>query len=75
MFGIHDDRLGEQVCAAVRLKEGVTLDEQNLTKFCLENLAKYKTPKLFKKVEAFPKTASGKIQKFKLRNMVESGEL
>ncbi|GBP42531.1 Acyl-CoA synthetase family member 2, mitochondrial [Eumeta japonica] len=75
VIGVHDDRLGEEVCAVVRLREGVELNSKKLTLHCQSSLAKYKVPKLFKQVDSFPKTASGKVQKHKLKNMIESGQL
>lgn len=75
MFAVSDDRLGEEVFAAVRMREGTHFDPKLLTSHVSAKLAKYKVPKVIKKVDAFPKTVSGKVQKFKLKNMVESGEL
>lgn len=72
---MNDERLGEEVCATIRLKDGSVFDEQKIKKHCAEHLAKFKVPKIFKQVDAFPKTASGKVQKFKLRKMVEDGHL
>lgn len=64
-----DDFWGEIPCAVVTLKEGVQASEQEIIDFCREHLAHFKCPK---KVcfAALPKTSTGKIQKFALRDMV-----
>ena len=61
-----DEKWGEVPCAFVELKDGETISEDALIAFCREHLAGFKTPKriLF---EDLPKTSTGKIQKFNLR--------
>jgi fatty-acyl-CoA synthase len=61
------DRWGEVPCAFVELREGAEENEADIIIFCRQHLAGFKTPKavLF---EELPKTATGKIQKFLLRN-------
>ena len=61
-----DDKWGEVPCAFVELKPGTTLDESEVITFCREHLAGFKTPKRVVFGE-LPKTATGKIQKFLLR--------
>lgn len=46
-----------------------------MTNHCSGKLARFKVPKILKTVEEFPKTASGKVQKYKLKELIESGEL
>ncbi|GBP42526.1 Acyl-CoA synthetase family member 2, mitochondrial [Eumeta japonica] len=75
VVGVQDDRLGEEICAVIRLQEGAALNAQELSRHCQGSLAKYKIPRIFKRIDSFPKTASGKVQKYKLRNMIESGKL
>lgn len=75
MFGVKDDRLGEEICASIRVKEGSLFDNQKLKKYCDGAIAHFKIPKYLKIVDNFPKTTSGKIQKFKLKEMVENGSL
>lgn len=75
VFGIKDDRLGEEICASVRLREGAKLELNKLKSFCQGTIANFKVPRHLKIVNKFPLTPSGKIQKFKLREMVESGQL
>jgi len=68
VVGVPDERWGEAVAAFVRPvgEEAVTGDE--LFDYCREHLARHKTPRYWNFVEAFPMTASGKIQKFVLRD-------
>ena len=68
VYGVADAFFGEAVAAAVRLKPDITSVEPDaLIAFCAEALAKFKVPKHVRFVSEFPMTASGKIQKFKLR--------
>ena len=75
VVGIPDDRWGEQVSAFVRFNDGAHLSATQLHDYMREHLAPHKTPKLWIKVETFPLTASGKIQKFKLADMLREGDL
>jgi long-chain acyl-CoA synthetase len=68
VVGLPHDRWGEAVTAVVIVKEGQTVNEAALLQRMHENLSPYKCPKRVVVVEAFPKTATGKIQKAKLRN-------
>lgn len=81
VYGVPDRKYGEQVMAAVILKKGVVMTEDEIRDYCRGKIANYKIPKYVKFVEGYPMTASGKIQKFKLREMAikelgleESGE-
>ncbi len=67
VVGIPDQRYGEIVGAFVIPRQGEELTEEDLREFCKSRIAFYKTPKHFFIVDGFPQTASGKIQKFKLR--------
>ncbi|MBN1140241.1 MAG: AMP-binding protein [Deltaproteobacteria bacterium] len=69
IYGVPDRKYGEQVMAAVKLKEGMTCTEQEIKDFCKGRIANYKVPYYVKFVDEYPMTASGKIQKFKLREM------
>lgn len=64
---------GEAPCAFVELRSGATADEQSIIAFCRERLAGFKTPKsvIFAEI---PKTSTGKIQKFELRNRIREME-
>lgn len=67
VVGIPDPKYGEIVGAFVILKDGAMLTEEDIQFACRNNMARYKTPKHIFFVTHYPQTASGKIQKFKLR--------
>ncbi|KAK8759189.1 hypothetical protein V5799_003175 [Amblyomma americanum] len=67
VVGVPDKRLGEEICAWVKLKEGKTLTKEEIKEFCDGKISYFKTPKYVLFVDSFPKTVSGKIQKFKIR--------
>ncbi len=67
VYGVPDERYGEQVAAAVKVKRGETLTVGEIQDYCRRNIARYKVPKYVDFVEEYPMTASGKIQKYKLR--------
>ena len=69
VYGVPDKKYGEQVMAAIILKSGLQMDEEEVRDFCRGRIANYKVPKYIKFVDGYPMTASGKIQKFKLREM------
>jgi len=66
VIGIPDDKWGEMVTALV-VREGDDATEEELIKHCRTNLAGYKCPKRIDFVDVLPRTATGKLQKFKLR--------
>jgi fatty-acyl-CoA synthase len=59
--------MGEEVAAAVKLKPGETAHAEEIIGYCEGKIAKFKTPRSVRFVDSFPMTASGKVQKFKLR--------
>jgi len=67
VVGIPNERLGEIVCAWVRLRPGVEATEDEIKEFCQGQIAYYKIPAHIRFVEEFPATLSGKIQKYKIR--------
>jgi len=67
VYGVADDFFGEAVAAAVRLKPDTTETSTELIAWCAATLAKFKVPRHVRFVSEFPMTASGKIQKYKLR--------
>ncbi len=79
VVGLPSPRYGEQVGAFITLKDGQTLTQKDVREFCEGNIARYKIPKYIFFIEEFPMTASGKIQKYKLKDlgvklMEEKGE-
>jgi fatty-acyl-CoA synthase len=69
VVGIPDKKYGEQVLAAIQLKEGVSATVEEFIEFCQGRIARHKVPRYWEFVNAFPMTASGKVQKYKLREM------
>ena len=65
-----DDKWGETPCAFIELVEGQEVTEEELKTFCRQHLAGFKMPKTFV-FQTLPKTSTGKIQKFELREVVK----
>lgn len=70
VIGLPHERLGEEVCACIRVKKGKTVTLCQITEFCKGNLSHFKIPSVFQVFESFPLTSSGKIQKFKLAESI-----
>jgi acyl-CoA synthetase (AMP-forming)/AMP-acid ligase II len=70
VFGIPDDRYGEQVCAWIKLREGQSLSEEAVRAFCRGQITHFKVPNLIRFVADFPMTVTGKIQKFVMREQM-----
>ncbi len=70
--GVPDRRMGEVAMAFVKLKEGETATEEEIIGFARGKMANYKAPKYVKFVDDFPMTATGKIQKFVLKETATS---
>ena len=71
VVGVPDARLGETVMAWVVLRPGSRLTEEELQQFCRGRIAHYKVPARVAFVAEFPMTVTGKVQKFKLREMAQ----
>lgn len=72
VIGVPSERYGEEVMACVILKEGCALTADELKEYVRSHMAHHKTPSYIQFVESFPMTASGKIQKFIMReNAIE----
>lgn len=69
VYGVPSEKYGEEVAAAIKLKPSVKCDEKEILDFCQGRIAKFKIPQYIKFVSEFPTTASGKVQKFKLREI------
>ena len=69
VVGVPDAKYGEELMAWIILKPGVKIDEEAVRTFCKGNISHHKIPKYIEFTEEYPMTASGKIQKFKLREM------
>ena len=66
IIGLPDERMGEIVAAFVRLAPGHRLDPVALKSFCRKHMSPQKIPSVWRTIDQFPMTTSGKIQKFKL---------
>ncbi|KAG6445660.1 medium-chain acyl-CoA ligase ACSF2, mitochondrial [Manduca sexta] len=75
VVGVSDERLGEELCVVLKLREGACFSLDDVTKHLTGRLARFKIPKLLKIIDDFPKTTSGKIQKYRLKELIESGKL
>ena len=72
VFGIPDQRLGEEVCAFVILKPGQATSADDIRTFCQSRIAHFKIPRHVRFVAEFPMTATGKPQKFMMRKQMMS---
>jgi len=68
VFGIPDQRYGEQVAAWIKLRPGESATEEEIREFCNSQIAHFKVPAYIRFVESFPMTVTGKIQKFVMRD-------
>src|SRR3954449_12025938 len=75
VVGLPHEKWGEEVAAFIRPAPGAIIDKEELSAYMRASLAPHKTPKHWFVVEAFPLTGSGKIQKFKLREIWAKGEM
>jgi fatty-acyl-CoA synthase len=69
VIGVPDERYGEEVMAWVRPREGATLTGEQLAAYCHGRIATYKIPRYWKFVDTYPMTVTGKVQKFRMREM------
>jgi fatty-acyl-CoA synthase len=69
VIGVPNDKYGEEVMAWVKLRAGVSLSEQRLRAMCEGRISTFKIPRYWKFVDSFPMTVTGKIQKFRLREI------
>jgi len=70
VVGLPDEKYGEELCAWIIAKAGQTITEDEVRAFCQGQIAHYKIPRYISVVSEFPMTASGKIQKFRIREMM-----
>lgn len=74
VYGIPHEKYGEQVAAAIRLKADQQATIEEIQSFCEGHVARFKIPREIRFVDSFPMTASGKVQKFRLREMHLAGK-
>ncbi|MEM7708570.1 MAG: AMP-binding protein [Pseudomonadota bacterium] len=70
VFGIPDAKMGEEVCAWIQLRPGELLAEDDIKAFCRGQITHFKIPKYVRFVDEFPMTVTGKIQKYKMSEMM-----
>jgi fatty-acyl-CoA synthase len=68
VVGVPSAKYGEEVAAFIQLKDGQTADEEEVKAFCKDKISRHKVPAFIFFVNQYPTTASGKIQKYKLRD-------
>jgi fatty-acyl-CoA synthase len=69
VIGVPDPKYGEDICAWVRLREGATATVEEIRDFCRGQIATYKIPRYIRFTDEFPMTVTGKIQKFRMREI------
>jgi fatty-acyl-CoA synthase len=72
VVGVEDEILGEALCACVVLREGYEADAKKIQRHCQQKLAAFKIPKHVCFMKELPKTVTGKVRKFILKDLVSS---
>jgi fatty-acyl-CoA synthase len=67
VIGVPDERFGEEIMAWIQVREGASLEQDDLRDWCRGKVAHFKVPRYVKVVDEFPMTVTGKVQKFKMR--------
>tara|TARA_B100001939_G_scaffold299965_1_gene275666 strand:- start:361 stop:2055 length:1695 start_codon:yes stop_codon:yes gene_type:complete len=70
VFGVPDEKYGEEICAWIRLHEGCEASAEEIRDFCRDEIAHYKIPRHIRFVTDYPMTVTGKIQKFVMREQM-----
>ncbi|XP_068120254.1 medium-chain acyl-CoA ligase ACSF2, mitochondrial-like isoform X2 [Hyperolius riggenbachi] len=71
VIGVKDERMGEELCACIRTHVNVECSEEEVKEYCKEKIAHFKIPRYIVFVNDYPLTVTGKIQKIKLREIME----
>jgi fatty-acyl-CoA synthase len=69
VIGVPDHKYGEEVCAWIRLHDGVAATEEEFRDFCRGQIATFKIPRHIRFTSEFPMTVTGKVQKFRMREI------
>src|SRR4029079_12061220 len=69
VIGVPSAKYGEEVMAWVRLRPAATAADDDLVAFCTGRIATFKIPRYWRFVEEFPMTVTGKVQKFRMREI------
>ncbi len=82
IIGVPSEKYGEEVCAFIKIVDGMKATEEEIKEYCKEGISRFKVPKYIFFTDEFPMTASGKIRKVELRdiakeqvNRMQSGRL
>ncbi|XP_067944771.1 medium-chain acyl-CoA ligase ACSF2, mitochondrial-like [Watersipora subatra] len=67
VVGLPDKRMGEEICASIKLKDGMTLTEQEVKDFCKGEISHFKIPRYVVFADQFPLTVTGKVLKYQMR--------
>ncbi len=68
VFGIPDEKMGEEVCAWIQLNDGADLTADDVKAYCKDQITHFKVPRHIRFVSEYPMTVTGKIQKFVMRD-------
>ena len=74
VVGRPDREWGEVVVAYVVTSTDKEIDEKSFDKFCIENIARFKRPRFYRRLDSLPKSSYGKVLKTKLREMDQEYE-
>jgi fatty-acyl-CoA synthase len=69
VIGVPDAKYGEELCAWVKLRPGAVLTQEDLRAYCAGKIAHYKIPRYLRVSDGFPMTVTGKVQKYKMREV------
>lgn len=70
-FGVPDRKVGEEICVFLRLRDGVTLTEDDIREYCKDKLPEYRIPRYIRFTKEFERTVIGKVQKFRLLQQLQ----
>jgi fatty-acyl-CoA synthase len=70
VFGVPDPKYGEEICAWIKLREGESATAEEIRAYCKDKIAHFKIPRYIRFVEGYPLTATGKVQKFIMREQM-----
>ncbi len=70
VFGVVDEKMGEEVCAWIQLKEGETATDDEIRDFCKGQITHFKIPRYIRFVDEYPMTVTGKIRKIDMREQM-----
>lgn len=71
IVGVPNPTYGEEVFAFIQLKDGMTAVADEIKDFCIDKISRFKIPKYIQFLDEYPMTASGKIQKYRLRELAQ----